>query len=239
MEDVDIANWQPPWVKTLLGKHPALTREVTEDEIIAAKTAQQNALAMVESPLAIHLSPEEQFLVSARSRVESFKVNLAAFFAEKPSAENSVRIKSMREGLAKAYRDLGEWQKALETICDKNWHALASFAELRNEIIAWHQAVERPDDERCACPPPVLEVVSPHTGNIEKRSVPEAQFSIAGMCFSHLHNKVVRVNRCSVCGDLNAIDGVYQELIQIEQIRNANHKPETLREKFSDFQLTK
>lgn len=244
MDNNDLSNWVPPWVQTIPGKHPALKREVTEEEITAARTAQQNALAMMDSPLAGYLSTEDQFLVSARSRVESFKVNLLAFFAETPSTkkgvrENNERIFVLREGLAKAYRDLGEWQKALETICNDKWYALRGFSKLRNEIIAWHEAVERPDDEKCACLPPVLEIVSPHTGKIEEKAVPEAQFSIAGMCFSHLHNKVVKINRCSVCGDLNAFDGVHQEMQVVEQLRQANHKPDTLREKFSDFQVTK
>jgi hypothetical protein len=235
----ELADWQPPWVKTLPGKHPALTREVTEAEILQAKAAQRRAMEMADSPLAIHLSADDQFLESARSRVASFKINLEAFSAEKPSSRSSYIIEELRDGLAKAYRDLGEWQKALETICDRNWHALSGFANLKAEILAWRKACERPDHERCDCQPPVLEVVSPHTEVLETMPVPEAQFSIAGKCYSHIHGKVVNVNRCCACGDLNAFEGVHPEMHAVEQLRAANHKHETIRDKFSDFQITK
>jgi len=231
-------NSQPPWLTTKPGQPSAVTRPVTEEEIQAAIAARDRARAMTETPFGQSMMlAEDRFLDSARRNKESFAANLALYMGQPSSEENRARINTCREGLAKACRDLGEFVAALSVITDTLGRALSGFADLKKQILAWAAAVELPDYHRCACISPVVELTLPMTGSKVEGQLPH--YSIAGMCYSHAHGKVVKVNRCDLCNCLNAFDGVPEEMVEIEAIRSGNHTLDVVTQRFSDAALLK
>src|SRR5215472_14042160 len=96
---------KPTWDTSRPGKHPALARPVTEDEVAAAR---KRTADLANSMGRAFMSEQEKWHADAIARAASHRANLELFTGLKDKA--SARMH--REALVRALMDLGEFDEA-------------------------------------------------------------------------------------------------------------------------------
>jgi hypothetical protein len=232
---------KPSWDTSRPGKHPALAKPVTEDEIDAARrTVSELANSMGRAMM----SPEEKWHADAIARARAHRANLDLFIALKD--RRSVRLH--RQALARALMDLGEFDEVEAVLAPKGGQqagykpgsgqqagykpgrrALAGFGKLRSEALALRRAVERDDQEVCGCAREAASIPHPNPqAHVQQNPIELRRRHSLGWVFSKKHGKVVTIWRCRHCGDLNANDLIpeghlaqvqHRALLEAEAIR--------------------
>ncbi|HWX40444.1 MAG TPA: hypothetical protein VN345_04770 [Blastocatellia bacterium] len=195
---------KPSWDTSRPGKHPALAKPVTQDEIDAVR---RNVSELANSMGRAMMSGEEKWHADAIARARAHRANLDLFIALKDGP--SARLH--RQALARALMDLGEFDEVEAVVAPKGSkpgsRALAGFGKLRSEASALRRAVERDDQEVCACPREAASIPHPNPqAHVQQNPIELRRRHSLGWVFSKKHGKVVTIWRCRHCGDLNAHD---------------------------------
>jgi hypothetical protein len=210
---------KPSWDTSRPGKHPALAKPVTQDEIDAVR---RNVSELANSMGRAMMSAEEKWHADAIARARAHRANLDLFIALKDGP--SARLH--RQALARALMDLGEFDEVEAVLAPKGGQqagykpgsgqqagykpggrALAGFGKLRSEARALRRAVERDDQEVCGCPREAASIPHPNPqAHVQQNPIELRRRHSLGWVFSKKHGKVVTIWRCRHCGDLNAHD---------------------------------
>jgi hypothetical protein len=210
---------KPSWDTSRPGKHPALAKPVTQDEIDAVR---RNVSELANSMGRAMMSAEEKWHADAIALARAHRANLDLFIALKDGP--SARLH--RQALARALMDLGEFDEVEAVLAPKGGQqagykpgsgqqagykpggrALAGFGKLRSEARALRRAVERDDQEVCGCPREAASIPHPNPqAHVQQNPIELRRRHSLGWVFSKKHGKVVTIWRCRHCGDLNAHD---------------------------------
>jgi hypothetical protein len=215
---------KPSWDTSRPGKHPALAKPVTQDEIDAARRALSE---LANSMGRAMMSAEEKWHADAIARARAHRANLDLFIALKDRrSATQLAARLHRQALARALMNLGEFDEVEAVIAPKGGRpgsdkpgsdkscsgkpgsrALAGFGKLRSEARALRRAVERDDQEVCACPREAASIPHPNPhAHVQQNPIELRRRHSLGWVFSKKHGKVVTIWRCRHCGDLNAHD---------------------------------
>ena len=210
---------KPSWDTSRPGKHPALAKPVTQDEIDAVR---RNVSELANSMGRAMMSAEEKWHADAIARARAHRANLDLFIALKDRrSATQLAARLHRQALARALMDLGEFDEVEAVVASKGGkpgsgqqagykpvgRALAGFGKLRREAWALRRAIERDDQEVCGCPREAASIPHPNPhAHVQQNPIELRRRHSLGWVFSKKHGKVVTIWRCRHCGDLNAHD---------------------------------
>lgn len=190
--------------------------EPTEAEIRKAKLAAVKRLAQSSAIL----KDDEKELELARRISETLQGELDDAMKQRRRAKGAARedltrrIREIKPLLARAYRDIGDLDRAAE---------LDPYQ--RKRLKAGIEAINRPDTEECSCPDPYQFDAIDHNGNPCVLSLPK--YAIRKRIFSSRHGRFVFLLWCRMCQHLNARPDLPATLAKYEEMRKnpTNQKP--------------
>lgn len=185
---------KPKWDISLPGSNKAITAPPSDDEMDALRRQLAAQQATINNRK--HLTVEEKFYADSQDAVIHNGRNLAEAIERR--AEIGVQM-AYRFALACALTNIGEFDEARGFVVD-----YPDFAPLVERIKLLEAAIARPDDEEHHCKRKRERTSHHATGVQAEIELPRRQE--VGMVFSKLHNKVVRVWQCMICGWVNAHD---------------------------------
>lgn len=186
------------WDQSIEGQHPALTKQVDEEELKAA---------VGKSRL---LTNDEKWHAHRLAEIESYRANYELFSSDQYEIPEREKYAAFhKHELARALADCGKFDEAL---------ALVGNEPQGDEIRELQAAVERDDSEECDCERPKASIADQRFRD-KQVDVEHNRRYQSGQVYSPKHGKVVSVWKCNECGHTNATPDVPERQQRIESIR--------------------